>query len=209
MKNCFFFIFILLSILSFGQNNIKAYYQYKTSFPKTSLGREGVSVIYELNQKDNEANFSIKKGDRFYNEQFTYLDLENERFEDAQVYKGEWYNVQSKFNEVKWEESSDTKLINGCESKLVTYHEGDFKRLEVWYCPSETKFSPFFRDYQFHQLPGYVVQLKIFFNNKAGQITEYNLLEYKENKSSNIVKPDKGIILTQEEAKQKFKLSFN
>ena len=80
--------------------------------------------------------------------------------------------------------------------------------IEVWYCPSKTlQFFPLDRGYQYHQLPGYVVNLKIYINNKAGQITEYKLLEFKENKAAEIVKPENGIKLTSKEAKEQFKVN--
>ena len=63
MKRILFCGLLLFSNIGYAQENLTAYYQYSTSF-KDMDG--GVKIVYELNQKGNEANFEIKKNDRFY-----------------------------------------------------------------------------------------------------------------------------------------------
>lgn len=208
MKHLFTITLLAISQLLFAQKDIKAFYQYTTSFPKSSLGDFGANIIYELNQKDNKGNFRIKEGERFYDNQFYYYDLDSKKYEHYQNYKGDWYHIFGDFENLDFVFSEETATINNCEAKKAEYFKEDFKVIEVWYCPSKTlQFFPLDRGYQYHQLPGYVVNLKVYVNNKAGQITEYKLLEFKENKAAEIVKPENGIKLTSKEAKEQFKVN--
>ncbi|MEK5777609.1 hypothetical protein VXE44_21315, partial [Acinetobacter nosocomialis] len=79
---------LLFSNIGFAQENLTAYYQYKTSFLNSNLN--GVSIVYELNKKGDEANFEIRKNDRFYDGQiYNYVNYKDRIVETQRNYKGQ------------------------------------------------------------------------------------------------------------------------
>ncbi len=213
MKQLLLSGFLLCSGLLFAQENVTAYYQYKTSSPGSKLGMNGVSIIYELNKKGNEANFEIKKGDKFYDGQiYNYVNLENNILETQRNYKGNRAIVFSTINKIDWIYKDETKEMNQCNAKRADYEYNDGKLIhvvEVWYCPSDTHFSPISSNVPLFDLPGYVLSYKETLNNKAKMVTEYNLLEFKENNSIQIKKPNEGERIDYKDIDKGFTTSAN
>lgn len=192
----FIFLVLILSSSLFAQENITAYYQYKTSFLNNDIGLNGVSIVYELNQKGDEASFETKKNQKFYDgDRFSYVNFMDKIIENQQFYKGNKAIVYDNFKKVDWVFNAETKMINNCSAKRADYEfvEGKLTHtVEVWYCPSEFRFSPLSLSVQLFDIPGYVLSYKEKMNNKSGLVVEYNLLEFKENNNVQVKKPKEG-----------------
>ncbi|MDH0674685.1 MULTISPECIES: hypothetical protein [unclassified Empedobacter] len=196
MKRILLYGCLLFSNIGFAQENLTAYYQYSTSF-KDMDG--GVKIVYELNQKGSEANFEIKKNDRFYDGKlYQYINYKDKISETQRNYKGKRAVIYKNYNKIDWAFKDETKVVNNCNAKRADYQfeEGNLTHtIEVWYCPSEVRFSPIVEEVNFFDIPGYVISYKETLNNKVkkvSMITEYNLLEFKENNTIQIKRPNEG-----------------
>ncbi|MBS7333482.1 MAG: hypothetical protein KIG88_07820 [Weeksellaceae bacterium] len=196
MKQIILYACLLFSNFGFAQENITAYYQYKTSFLNNDIGLNGVLIVYELNKKGDEVNFEIRKNDRFYDGQiYNYANYKDKIVETQRNYKGKRAIVFSNFNKIDWVLSNETKIINNCNAKRADYQFDEGKlthTIEVWYCPAEIRFHPFSTAVHLFDLPGYIISYKETLNNKAKMIIEYNLLEFKENNTIQIKRPNEG-----------------
>ncbi len=194
MKNIFTLFFCLTFYVMNAQENLTAYYQYKTSFLNSNLN--GVSIVYELNKKGDEANFEIRKNDRFYDGQiYNYVNYRDKIAETQRNYKDKRAIIFSNFKKIDWVFKDETKVINNCNAKRADFQFEVGKlthTIEIWYCPSEIRFSPIDQDINYFDIPGYIISYKETLNNKAKMVTEYNLLEFKENNTIQIKRPNEG-----------------
>lgn len=207
------FTFLITSATVFAQENITAYYEYKTSFDekKNDINLMGVKIIYELNQKGDEANFEIKKNDRFYEGNlYHYSNIKDKIEETQRNYQGKRAIVFDTIEKINWNFKDETKVLNNCNAKRADYEFEDGKlrhTVEVWYCPSKTRFYPISTDPQLFDIPGYVVHYKENFNNKVGMVREYTLLEFKENNAIQIKRPNEGERIDKNSIKKGFTTS--
>lgn len=193
MKRILLYGCLLFSNIGFAQENLTAYYQYKTSFLNSNLN--GVSIVYELNKKGDEANFEIRKNDKFYDGQiYNYANYKDMIVETQRNYKGQRAIIFNS-NKTDWAFKDETKVINNCNAKRADFQFELGKlthKIEIWYCPSEMRFSPIDQDINYFDIPGYIISYKETLNNKAKMTIEYNLLEFKENNTIQIKRPNEG-----------------
>lgn len=188
-------------------------YQY---FDLVNMSIENNPMDFELTFKREEAFFEIK--DRMGTNDFQtkiakvmlggtkkfYYNLETEEFLKQEVAYGETFLIP--IDKPNWELSNSSKMIGKYKCFKATTHysiendAGSFeKNVIAWYCP---EIPSMYGPSGFFGLPGLILELTD--DNRTYTATKISL-----NQSDyNIVKPKKGVIITQEEfekLREKFK----
>ena len=188
-------------------------YQY---FDLVNISIANNPMDFELTFKREKAFFEIK--DRMGTNDFQtkiakvmlggtkkfYYNLETEEFLKQEVAYGETFLIP--IDRPNWELSNSSKMIGKYKCYKATTHysiENDAGRFEknviAWYCP---EIPYMYGPSGFFGLPGLILELTD--DNRTYSATEISL-----NQSDyNIVKPKKGVIITQEEfekLREKFK----
>lgn len=177
---------------------------------------ENNQLDFELTFNKNEAFFEIKDGMGTNDFQSKiakvmlggmkkfYFNIETEEFLKQEVAYGETFLIP--INKPNWELSNSSKMIGKYKCYMATTHYsiendvGSFKKNVIaWYCP-EIPYS--YGPSGFFGLPGLILEL-------TDDERTYNATEISLNQSDyKIVKPKKGVIITQEEfekLREKFK----
>ena len=188
-------------------------YQY---FDLVNISIANNPMDFELTFKREKAFFEIK--DRMGTNDFQtkiakvmlggtkkfYYNIETEEFLKQEVAYGETFLIP--IDKPNWELSNSSKMIGKYKCYKATTHysiENDAGRFEknviAWYCP---EIPYMYGPSGFFGLPGLILELTD--DNRTYSATEISL-----NQSDyNIVKPKKGVIITQEEfekLREKFK----
>jgi len=188
-------------------------YQY---FDLVNISIENNPMDFELTFNRGEAFFEIK--DRIGTNDFQtkiskvmlggmkkfYSNIETEEFLKQEVAYGETFLIP--FNKPDWELSNSSKMIGKYKCyKATTFYivvndAGSFKKNVIaWYCP---EIPYMYGPSGFFGLPGLILEL-------TDDKRTYSATEISLNQSDyNIVKPKKGVIITQEEfekLREKFK----
>lgn len=224
-----FGMFFLTILISIKAQTGKITYQASSTFrleEKSETANQQYNAInkaiennpmdFELTFKREKAFFEIK--DRMGTNDFQtkiakvmlggtkkfYYNLETEEFLKQEVAYGETFLIP--IDKPNWELSNSSKMIGKYKCYKATTHysiENDAGRFEknviAWYCP---EIPYMYGPSGFFGLPGLILELTD--DNRTYSATEISL-----NQSDyNIVKPKKGVIITQEEfekLREKFK----
>jgi GLPGLI family protein len=130
-----------------------------------------------------------------------YSDLANKSFLLEKEAFGETFLISSSIDSLQWEITNEKKMISeyNCYKAVGSNKstQNEVNSTEAWFAPDiSIPFGPA----QYCNLPGLIIELKVF--SPKYKVTFYlKRLDFSDDKSIKIVKPNKGIKVTEEEFK--------